>query len=162
MLRSAHEYPLAAGAPAQHAAFLQNIGLPLSRPRPGWSEQDPADWWKATTDTLDELWSAHLEAIGAFLAVSRFAALARGAALIAFSEGPERGDLIAMGDAVARFARIAWRIVWLTPLAADPAFEPRTADLVAARPYLDELGDGGSIDSICAQVLDLTSERSAA
>ena len=101
----------------------------------------------ATTDTLDELWSAHLEAIGAFLAVSRFAALARGAALIAFSEGPERGDLIAMGDAVARLARIAWRIVWLTPLAADPAFEPRTADLVAARPYLDELGEARSTAS---------------
>ena len=57
----------------------------------------------------------------------------------------------AMADAVARFSRIAWRIVWLTPLAADPAFEPRTAGLVAARPFLDKLGDGGSIDSICAE-----------
>ncbi len=33
--------------------------LPLSRPHPGWSEQNPADWWKATTDTLDALKSAH-------------------------------------------------------------------------------------------------------
>ena len=23
------------------------IGYPLSTPRPGWSEQDPADWWRA-------------------------------------------------------------------------------------------------------------------
>jgi uncharacterized protein len=101
-------------------------------------------------------------ALGAFLAIPRFAALARGAALIVLSDGLERGDPTAMGDAVARFARIAWRIIWLTPLAADPAFEPRTAGLVAARPYLDKLGDGGSIDSICAQVLDLASERAAA
>ena len=78
------------------------------------------------------------------------------------SDGLERGDPTAMADAVARFARMAWRIIWLTPLAADPAFEPRTAGLVAARPYLDKLGDGGSIDSICTQVLNLASERAAA
>ncbi len=29
--------------------------LEVSRPRPGWSEQDPADWWAAVTATLDEL-----------------------------------------------------------------------------------------------------------
>ncbi len=100
-------------------------------------------------------------ALGAFLAIPRFAALARGAALVVLSDGLERGDPTAMGDAVARFARIAWRIIWLTPLAADRAFEPRTAGLKAARPYLDKLGDGGSIDSICANVLDLASERAA-
>jgi len=102
------------------------------------------------------------EALGAFLAIPRFAALARGAALIVLSDGLERGDPTAMADAVARFARIAWRIIWLTPLAAYPAFQPRTAGLVAARPYLDKLAEGASIDSICAQVLDLASERAAA
>jgi len=142
-----------------------HVGLPLSRPRPrpGWSEQDPADWWQATTDTLDELWSTHLEAIGASLAVSRFAALARGAALIALSEGPERGDLIAMGDALARFTRIAGRIIGLTPPAADPAFEPPHrrprcgATLTSTSPTTADRSN-----SICAQVLDLASERAAA
>ena len=98
------------------------------------------------------------DALNAFLAVPRFAALARGAALIVLSDGLERGDPTAMADAVARLARLAWRIIWLTPLAADPGFEARTAGLVAARPYLDRLGDGGSIDSICNNVLDLASE----
>lgn len=28
---------------------------PLSRPRPGWSEQDPADWWNASAGALGEL-----------------------------------------------------------------------------------------------------------
>ena len=98
---------------------------------------------------------------GAFLAVPRYAALARGAALVVLSDGLERGDPTAMADAVARFSRIAWRIVWLTPLAADPGFEPRTAGLVAARPYIDELGDGGSIEKICAHVLDLAEVRAA-
>ena len=57
-----------------------------------------------------------------------------GAVLLVLSDGLERGDPTAMADAVARFSRIAWRIVWLTPLAADPGFEPRTAGLVAAKP----------------------------
>jgi uncharacterized protein with von Willebrand factor type A (vWA) domain len=101
------------------------------------------------------------EALGAFLAIPRFAALARGAALVLLSDGLEFGDPTAMGDAVARLSRLAWRIVWLTPLAADPRFEPRTAGLVAARPFLDRLGDGGSLASICAHVLDLASEKAA-
>jgi len=101
------------------------------------------------------------EALGAFLAVPRFAALARGAAVVVLSDGLERGDPSAMRDAVARFSQLAWRLVWLTPLAADAGFEPRTAGLVAARPFLDVLADGGSIDRICAHVLDLANERAA-
>ncbi len=29
--------------------------LDVARPKPGWSEQDPADWWNAATATIDEL-----------------------------------------------------------------------------------------------------------
>ena len=101
------------------------------------------------------------EALAAFLAVPRFSALARGAAVVVLSDGLERGDPGAMRDAVERLSRIAWRIVWLTPLASDKRFEPRTAGLVAARPYLDAIGGGGSLDEICAQVLDLAKERAA-
>jgi uncharacterized protein len=101
------------------------------------------------------------DALNAFLAVPRFAALARGAALVVLSDGLERGDPAAMGEAVARFSRIAWRTVWLTPLAGDPGFAPRTAGLSAARPFLDELGDGGSLAGICAHVLNLAKMRAA-
>jgi uncharacterized protein len=101
------------------------------------------------------------DALNAFLAAPRFAALARGAALVVLSDGLERGDPAAMGEAVARFSRIAWRTVWLTPLAGDPGFAPRTAGLSAARPFLDELGDGGSLAGICAHVLNLAKMRAA-
>jgi uncharacterized protein with von Willebrand factor type A (vWA) domain len=101
------------------------------------------------------------EALGAFLAVPRFASLARGAAVVVLSDGLERGDPSAMRDAVEHLSRLAWRTVWLTPLAGDAAFEPRTAGLVAAQPFLDELGNGASIDSICAHVLDLAKVRAA-
>ena len=101
------------------------------------------------------------DALNAFLAIPRFSALARGAALVVLSDGLERGDPAAMGEAAARFSRIAWRTVWLTPLAGDPGFAPRTAGLSAARPFLDVLGDGGSLASICAQVLNLANARAA-
>jgi xylulokinase len=29
-------------------------GYPLSTPKPGWSEQEPEDWWKAAAEVLDE------------------------------------------------------------------------------------------------------------
>jgi xylulokinase len=39
-------------------------GYPLSTPRPGWSEQDPEDWWRATAEVLDELDAATAAGIG--------------------------------------------------------------------------------------------------
>ena len=101
------------------------------------------------------------EALAAFLAVPRFSALARGAAVVVLSDGLERGDPATMRDAVERLSRIAWRIIWLTPLATDARFEPRTAGLVAAQPYLDEIGGGGSLERICEHVLGLANERAA-
>ena len=39
-------------------------GYALSTPRPGWSEQNPDDWWRATTIVLDELDGGHADGIG--------------------------------------------------------------------------------------------------
>lgn len=46
-----------------------HAGMPLSRPQPGWSEQDPSDWWHATTGTLEELKAGHPDALAAVTAV---------------------------------------------------------------------------------------------
>jgi len=80
---------------------------------------------------------------------------------VVLSDGLERGDPAAMTEAIARISRIAWRTVWLTPLATGSGFRPRTAGLSAARPYLDELGDGRTLDSICTCVLHLAKARAA-
>jgi xylulokinase len=39
-------------------------GYPLSTPRPGWSEQDPEDWWRGAVEVLDELDAASAAGIG--------------------------------------------------------------------------------------------------
>src|SRR3954463_4234429 len=33
----------------------REVAYPLSTPQPGWSEQDPEDWWRATEQALDGL-----------------------------------------------------------------------------------------------------------
>src|SRR5262245_51543104 len=33
----------------------REVPYPLSTPKPGWSEQNPDDWWKATKEALDGL-----------------------------------------------------------------------------------------------------------
>jgi xylulokinase len=40
------------------------VGYPLSTPRPGWSEQDPEDWWRATEEALARLAVDEAVAIG--------------------------------------------------------------------------------------------------
>jgi xylulokinase len=54
---------------AQAIVATAHAGLSLSRPHPGWSEQDPADWWRATIDTLDRLKADHPAALAATTAI---------------------------------------------------------------------------------------------
>src|SRR5690606_30441510 len=41
----------------EHDAVVEQASAPLnvSRPQPGWSEQDPADWWVATNAAVKSL-----------------------------------------------------------------------------------------------------------
>ncbi len=95
------------------------------------------------------------EALDAFLSLPRFAGIARGAAVVILSDGLERGDPAAMVAAVQRLFRLAWRLDWLTPLAANRNYQPRTEALQAARPWLDSLSDGSRLSSISSHVLGL-------
>jgi xylulokinase len=40
------------------------VGYPLSTPRPGWAEQDPEDWWRATEEALAALAVDEVAGIG--------------------------------------------------------------------------------------------------
>jgi len=84
------------------------------------------------------------EALSVFLAVPRFASFARGAAVVILSDGLERGGPEALIAAMRKLRGLAWRINWLTPLAADPAYRAETGAMRAILPLIDELGDGSS------------------
>lgn len=91
----------------------------------------------------------------AFLGVPRFAAFARGAAIVILSDGLERGDHAEMEMAIRRLHARAFRLSLATPLAGDPRFSPRTAALQAILPCLDDLVDGSSLPGLADFVLTL-------
>jgi uncharacterized protein len=101
------------------------------------------------------------DALQAFLAVPRFAGYARGAIVLVISDGLERGDPAAMRDAVARLSRRAWRLSWLSPLAIGRGFKPETEALKAIAPFLDDLADGSSVETITTHILRLGAGKAA-
>ena len=93
--------------------------------------------------------------LSAFLSVPRFAAFARGAAIVLLSDGLERGDHAEMETAIRRLHARAFRLSLATPLAGDPRFSPRTAALKAILPHLDDLVDGSSLPGLAGFMLTL-------
>jgi uncharacterized protein with von Willebrand factor type A (vWA) domain len=72
---------------------------------------------------------------------------ARGAIVVVVSDGWERGDSAVLGAQMARLHRLAHRVVWAHPHVSRPGFEPSTAGMRAALPYVDDLVSGHSLDS---------------
>jgi len=115
-----------------------------------------ADQALAQVSTLVADWDGGTrlgEALAVFLSVPRFAAFARGALVIVLSDGLERGGPEALVAAMMRMRGLARHILWLSPLASDPAFQPDTAAMRAVLPYLDALGDGSHPDRVARDIL---------
>jgi uncharacterized protein len=74
--------------------------------------------------------------------------LGRGAAVVILSDGWDRGDPDELSAEMARLRRSAFRLVWLNPLAAHPAYEPLTQGMRAALPHTDGLLAGNSLRSL--------------
>lgn len=70
---------------------------------------------------------------------------ARGAVVVIVSDGWERGDCALLAEQMARLHRLAHRVVWAHPHLARPGFEPATAGMRAALPYVDDLVSGHSL-----------------
>lgn len=82
--------------------------------------------------------------------------LGRGAVVVLLSDGWDRGEPELLAAEMARLRRSAHRLVWLNPLAADPAYEPLTRGMQAALPHTDHLLAGNSIASlqVLAQLME--------
>lgn len=99
-------------------------------------------------------------ALSAFLGVPRFAGFARGALVVILSDGLERGDPSSLVEGVRRLARLAWSVLWLTPLARDGQFRPQTEAMAAIAPFVDRIGSGSDIPGLTSEVLEF-SKRAA-
>ncbi len=101
------------------------------------------------------------EALSVFLSVPRFASFARGALVIVVSDGLERGGPEALVAAMTKLRALAWRIIWLSPLAADPAYRPETGAMRAILPLIDHLDSGADPASMARALVGPAALRRA-
>jgi uncharacterized protein with von Willebrand factor type A (vWA) domain len=71
--------------------------------------------------------------------------LARGAVVVIFSDGWERGDTALLAEQMARLHRVAHRVVWVNPHVGKAGYEPVQQGILAALPYVDHLVAGHSL-----------------
>lgn len=74
--------------------------------------------------------------------------LARGAVVLVCSDGLERGDPAVLGAQMRHLRRLAYRVIWLNPLKADPRYQPAARGMAAALPSVDLLVGGQSLRSL--------------
>jgi uncharacterized protein len=82
--------------------------------------------------------------------------LGRGSVVVVLSDGWDRGDPAQLDVEMARLRRAAYRLVWLTPLAAHPDYQPLARGMQAAVPHTDRLLAGNSLGSLeqLAEILE--------
>lgn len=83
------------------------------------------------------------EGLGVFL--GRYGGLARGAVVVVFSDGWERGDGTELATHLARLRRLAHSLVWVNPHRGKEGYLPVQAGIVAALPHLDHFLAGHTL-----------------
>jgi len=74
--------------------------------------------------------------------------LARGAVVVVFSDGWERGDPILLAEQMASLKRLAHAVLWVNPHAGVDGYQPVQSGIAAALPYLDRLLAGHSLATL--------------
>lgn len=74
--------------------------------------------------------------------------LARGATVVIFSDGWDRGEPERLGAEMARLRLVAHRVVWVNPLKATPGYAPLAQGMAAALPHVDSFVEGHSVASL--------------
>ncbi len=80
--------------------------------------------------------------------------LARGAVVVVFSDGWERGDTSLLAEQMAALHRLAHRVVWVNPHRGKAGYEPVQQGVVAALPHCDEFLAGHSLATF-AELLEV-------
>ncbi|GAA1945316.1 VWA domain-containing protein [Nocardioides panacihumi] len=71
--------------------------------------------------------------------------MARGAVVVVFSDGWERGDVTLLAEQARQLSRVAHRLVWVNPHRGKDGYEPVQAGVRAVLPYVDDFVAGHSL-----------------
>jgi uncharacterized protein len=146
LLRFAH----AAARGRSSATEVFTLGTRLTRVTEELQHRDPDTAMRAVSAAIPD-WSGGTrlaDTLREFLDRFGHRGLARGAIVVVLSDGWETGDARALGDEMARLARLAHRIVWANPRAGRAGFEPTAAGMAAALPWCDQLVEGHSLAAL--------------
>ncbi|MCE7011118.1 xylulose kinase [Kibdelosporangium philippinense] len=110
-----------------------SVGYPISRPRPGWAEQDPLDWWRGTQEGLASLPKDDIQSIGIVSQVNTHVfvdARLQPLAPAIIWQDQRCASIAATFD--AQFSAAEKERIWGSPIVLDASFLPARAKWFAS------------------------------
>lgn len=147
LLRLAHRIATSSTSAAGGDVEVFTLGTRLTRITRPMRLRDPDRALAAAGDVVPD-WSGGTrlgETLQAFLDRHGQRGMARGAAVVVFSDGWERGEPQLLGEQVARLHRLAHRVVWVNPHRGKTGYAPVQQGIVAVLPHVDHFLAGHSL-----------------
>jgi uncharacterized protein with von Willebrand factor type A (vWA) domain len=142
LLRLSHAYA-ATGLPVE----VFTLGTRLTHVTRALRQRDPDRALLACGSTVPD-WAGGTrlaEGLRAFLDRWGRRGMARGAVVVLFSDGWERGSPEALGEQMRRLQALAHRVVWVNPHRGNAGYQPVQQGIVAALPHVDDFVAGHSM-----------------
>ncbi|WP_109509501.1 vWA domain-containing protein [Nocardioides speluncae] len=143
LLRVAHRMVTATTGSVE----VLTIGTRLTRVTRALGARDPDAALAAAGEVVPD-WSGGTrlgETLRAFVDRWGQRGVARGAVVVIFSDGWERGDPALLAEQLQRLARLAHRVVWVNPHRGKPGYEPVQRGVLAVLPHVDAFLAGHSL-----------------
>jgi uncharacterized protein len=151
LLRLAHRFVVSAGAAGGGATTrgveVFTIGTRLTRVTRAMRMRDVERAIVAAGETVPD-WSGGTrlgENLRIFMDRWGQRGMARGAVVVVFSDGWERGDPGLLGEQMQRLHRVAHHVVWVNPHVGKDGYLPVQQGIVAALLYVDDFVAGHSL-----------------
>ncbi len=143
LLRLAHQ--VVQSAPRTTEVFT--VGTRLTHVTRALQHRD-ADQALLAAGTVVADWSGGTrlgEVLGAFTDRWGRRGMARGAVVVVFSDGWERGDSVLLAEQMRRLASVAHHVVWVNPHRGKAGYAPVQSGIVAVLPHVDDFVAGHSL-----------------
>ena len=143
LLRLAHVW--ARAVPRQTEVFT--VGTRLTRVTRALRARDADAALRGAGEQVPD-WSGGTrlgEVLRAFLDRWGQRGVARGAVVVIFSDGWERGDPAMLAEQMQRLHRLAHRVVWVNPHRGKAGYRPVQGGIAAALPFVDDFLAGHSL-----------------
>jgi uncharacterized protein with von Willebrand factor type A (vWA) domain len=147
LLRLAHRFVAGGTTTGSASTEVFTIGTRLTRVTRAMRLRDPDRAIVAAGETVPD-WSGGTrlgETLRIFLDRWGQRGLARGAVVVVFSDGWERGDAALLGEQMRRLHGLAHRVVWVNPHVGKAGYQPVQQGIVAALPFVDDFVAGHSL-----------------